>query len=367
MPKEVRIGVIGTGVGVRTHIPGFRSVEGAKILAISGSCQDRSEKFATELGIPTPYGDFHDLCESDQIDLVCVTSPTEFHCEHATFAISCGKHVLCEKPLALTMPEIESMARCSHGTEKICVVDHQLRFNPYIHKVRQILRKGDIGRPYFVRIHQQSTSFANRNAPWNWSFDVQHGGGVRLAMGSHFIDLLNYWFGKQCLNVRCALDSVVSKRYVDGIEKKVDVSGFFSASLAWAEGLDVQLSATAASCGTSRFDFSIFGEEGELHFDLDSKLRGALLPQNGVVQNIPVEGVLQEELSNKISFFAGTFRYFAPLLVRAVASDNRELIADASRFDDAIFTQRLLDAMLVSALKGRTVEISEGYKAGALL
>lgn len=366
MDRTVRIGIIGTGVGIRTLIPGFRSTERGEVLGIVGTSLGRAEEFAKAAGVPRAYGSFQELCDLKDIDLVCVASPTEFHFEHAMYAVEHGKHVLCEKPLALSMSDVKRLAAASHTTDRICLVDHQLRFNPYIKTIKSLLSAGEIGRPYFIRMHQQSTGFSDRNAAWNWSFEASRGGGVRLAMGSHFVDLLNFWFGKTCYLVNGSVDTVVpSRKYGNREEKIVDASGFFSASLSLGQGLQAQISATAASCGVSRFDVSVYGTEGEIHFDLEHKLQGAFLRERGAVREIAVEGVMPDEQTNKASFFAGTFKYFAPLLVESIMTGRRDSIRGASSFDDAVFTQIVLDAILKSALKGETVEIQKGYTPGA--
>ena len=366
MKKSIKIGIIGTGVGVRTHLPGFRLIEGAEVIAICGSSDERAKEFARRFNIPKAFGNYHELCELPELDLVCVASPNPYHYEQALCTMKNGKHLLCEKPLAMTMQEVKSLVDASHNTFNICVIDHQLRFNPYLQKVRKILRESGIGRPYFVRIHQQSTGFSDRNAQWNWSFDDKLGGGVRLAMASHLVDMLWYWFDMRCFHVRGAMDTIIKhRRDRSGEEREVHASGFFSASLSLEGGIDVQLSATAASCGVSRFDFSIYGDEGELHFDLDNKLKGVFLKNKGAIQNIEVQGVLKEEMENKISFFAGSFRYLAPALIKAIATNDTSLIAAAAKFQDAILTQQVLDAIRESAIKGRVVEITKGYTPGA--
>lgn len=366
MKQEIKIGIIGTGVGVRTLIPGFKTVKGTNIAAICGSSKERADEFAKRLGIPEAFGDYKELCELPDLDLICVASPNIYHYEQAICVMKRNKHLLCEKPLTMTMKETESLVQESHKTPNICAIDHQLRFNPYFQKIRSILIDNGIGKPYFVRIHQQSTGFSDRNTPWNWSFDEKLGGGVRLAMASHLTDLLWFWFGKKCLNVRGAMDSVVRHRKdLTGKDTEVRASNFFSAGLALDGGIDVQLSATAASCGIGRFDVSIYGDEGELYFDLENKLKGAFLKKRCTVQNIDVQGVMKEEIENKISFFSGTFQYFAPLLSKAIMTNDFSYIDTAAKFDDAIPTQQVLDAIRDSTMNGNVIKLAEGYKPGA--
>jgi predicted dehydrogenase len=268
--------------------------------------------------------------------------------------------VLCEKPLAMNLQETSALITIARERPRqLSLINHQLRFNPYIVKVREMIADGAIGRPYFLRMHQQSTSFADRQAPWNWSFDSDQGGGVRLAIGSHLIDLLHYWFRVGVIAVQGAMDPVVrERRGLDGVVTTVKASGFFSASLELESGMSVHLSATAASCGQPAFDFDLYGEEGELHFDLTRKLRGAFLSNRGAVEPIAVNGVTERERDNKVSIFSGSFMYFAPEIVKSLESSDWSDLEAAARFVDAYKVQVVLDALAASANDGALHRLS---------
>jgi predicted dehydrogenase len=355
----IRVGIIGTGVGLRTHLPNFRELDDVDVVAVAGSSADRTRSVANSHGIKYAL-DARALCELPEIDLVCVTSPNPYHRVHAEEALIAGKHVLCEKPLAMDMRETcELIALAASRPTQLSLINHQLRFNPYLKKVKDMIADGAIGRPYYIRVHQQSTAFADRQAPWNWNFDSQQGGGVRLAMGSHQIDLVHYWLGETAIAVQGAMDPVVhQRRLVDDTVTDVKASGFFSASLEFESGINVHLFATAASCGQSRFDFSLYGEEGELHFDLSHKLRGAFLSNRGVVEPIAVTGVTDRERRNEVSIFSGSFAYFAPAIVSAIRSNDWSCLEPAARFADSYKIQIVLDALAWAANDGTMHRLS---------
>lgn len=365
--KEIiRIGIIGTGVGLRTHLPAFNRLQNVEVSAISGSSEYRAKEVSLEYNISNPMLDFRSLIDLPNLDLVCITSPNSFHFEQVSYAIEKKVNILCEKPLAISMSEIVQLIDLSKTTNKLTLINHQLRFNPYIRKVRDIIKSNLIGRPYFVKIHQQSTGFANRDTDWSWSFDEKAGGGVRFAMASHLVDLISFWFGNEFLTVRGAMDVVVPKRKTkNGKFKNISVSSFFSSSIAMKNNLDIQLSATAASCGISTFDFSIYGTHGELHFDLDSKLNAAFLKDFGKIKKIQVENVTNEELENKVSIFKGSFIYFAKSIVDAISKKDDSFIEGAAFFENAYNIQVVLDAIQTSALSGDVVVIKDGYMPGA--
>ncbi len=362
----ITVGIIGTGVGMRTHLPTFRELEGVDILAVAGSNPERTRWFAETHRIKYAM-DAHSLCVLPEIDLVCVTSPTPYHCAQAKEALLAGKHVLCEKPLAMDMRETsELIEKARDRPTQLSLINHQLRFNPYIKKTRELIAAGALGRPYYLRMHQQSSAFADRQAPWTWSFDSTQGGGVRLAIGSHQIDLLHYWFGETAIAVQCSMDPVIRERPgADGTVTEVRASGFFSASLELESGLSVHLSATAASCGRPAFDFSLYGEEGELHFDLTRKLRGAFLSARGALEPIEVAGIAENQGDKQASIFLGSFAYFAPAIVNAIRVGDWSGLEPAAKFSDAYKVQVVLDELVAAANDGTLHRLARSERGNA--
>lgn len=366
--EMINIGIIGTGIGLQMHLPNFRRTGKANILAVVGSNQQRSQEFATRYGIPRALGDYRKLCEFPDIDLVCVTAPNLYHYEYVSYALKQDKHVLAEKPLALNMEEIVRLNATARASSKLALINHQLRFNPYVRKVRDLLQSGAIGRPYFIRIHKQSSSFTNRDQPWSWLFEEKMGGGIRLAVASHLIDLLWFWLGcRKVYHVKGAMDVVVpERRDAAGKVRNVHVCSFVSTHISMENNLEVHLSVTAAAHGEPRFEASVYGTEGELHFDLTNKLTGAFSDQHGLSKLISVTAVTPEELNNNIPFIRGSFVYFAPRIVDAILDGNQSLVADAAKFEEAIPTQQVLDAIMEAAITGEQVKLcSEGHQAEA--
>lgn len=363
----VRIGIIGTGVGLRTLYPGFQRVPNARVIALVGSSPERALGFAEKHAIPYTCKDYRELIDRGDIDLVCVASPNVHHYEAVLYALQSGRHVLAEKPLAMTLDETIALRDAARESGKIAIVDHQLRFNPYLQRIRDLILGGNVGRPYFIRVHQQSTGFSDPKATWSWSFDDELGGGVRLAMGSHLIDLLRFWIGSRTIySVLGNMDVGIAERNdLSGRKREVGVSSFVSALVACEGNMTVSLTATAAALGEARFDVSVYGTEGELHFDLAKKLSGTFASERGKTATIHVDGVTVEEQENKVSIFKGSFVYLAPLLIQAIQTSNLSVLDDASTFEDALQTQVMLDALRKSAASGETIQIESGYACNA--
>lgn len=368
MKSKIKIGIIGTGVGIRTHFNVFKSIEQASVIGIVGSSFERAKEFANEYEIEKPYRNYKDLCNDKSIDLVCITSPNLHHYEEVKYAIKKNKNLLVEKPFVMSFAQNEELIKLSLDYPKLCLVNHQLRFNPYIHKVKELLTSDKLGRIYHIKIHQQGTGFSNRNAKWIWSFDENKGGGVRLAMASHLIDLINFWLPKKRIfSVKGSMDSVVEKR-IDNYGKLTDVkaTSFFSADISMEDKLNVQLSATAAAFGSSLFNFSIYGTKGELQFDLKNKIIGSYL-DSSKLEEIEVKNVFQDERENKKSIFSGSFRYFAPEIIKSISENSKKYVLNAASFKDSLQTQIVLDLILQSAKTGNSVLLNNGFICNATI
>jgi predicted dehydrogenase len=267
------------------------------------------------------------------------------------------------------MAETQALADAVKEYPKLAVVDHQLRFNPYIRAIEMLLKNGDVGEPYFICLHQQSTAFSNREAKWNWSFDAEQGGGVLLAMGSHLVDLIWFWLGnRKVYSCDCSIDPVIPQRSDTlGSIREVKASSFFAAHLTLEPWCTAHLSATAAAVGESRFNVDIYGTDGEIHFDLKNKLRFSSRKAIGKTEAIQVAGVTDDERKNTVSIFKGSFVYFARRIVDAVMTGDLSHVADACMFSDAVKTQRILDALRESGVRGTKVRIEKGDSSRAVV
>lgn len=360
--SKVKIGIIGTGVGIRTHLKGFRLCDNTEIVAICGSSKSRSKEFAEKFSIPIACADYKELCNIDEIDLVCVTTPNRYHFSAVRYAMEKGKHIICEKPLSDNLSEVHEMANYAKKYSRIAVVDHQLRYNPYIKKIKEMIDNNEIGHIYSVKLNQQGSGFASTTADWCWSFDGKQGGGVRLAMASHFTDLIQYWFGnRKVINLNGFLNPVTKQRVDnEGNVHDVDASTICTAQLNLVDELCVQYYINAGAYAGSRFDISIFGDKGEIQYSLDNKISLYKRDDIGKRQIVGVSGVYEDELQNEVSIFSGSFRYFAPLIVKAIETGDISLISESANFEDAIYNLTILDAIKQSANKGEGVIFEKG-------
>lgn len=353
MLKSVKIGIIGTGVGIRTHLKGFRGLDGCEVVAISGSCIERSREFAEKYDIPKACADYKELCDIEDIDLVCICSPNKYHFDAVKYAMLKGKNIICEKPVSHITEEVNSLALVSQKAGTFVYVDHQLRFNPYMRKIREIVQKKLLGNIYLVRINQVGTGFSDYNLPWSWSFDGNEGGGVRLAMASHLNDLIQFWFdNRRVMSVSGNLNPIFKERVIDGKKRTVTGSTLCNAQIQLENELSIMYSINAGGFSTFKFEIDMAGDEGELHFDLVNKIVVYTLARKGEAQKVEVDGVFEDERENRASLFSGSFRYFAPLIIKKILGENVPELQDAATIEQAKYNCIILDAIKKSSNTG---------------
>src|SRR5919201_4850252 len=156
--KEVRIGIIGTGFARSTQIPGFKNCEGARLVAIASGHRKNAEEVAREFGFEDVEEDWRALVARDDIDLVSIVTPPVTHCEMALAALENGKAVLCEKPMAINADEARRMTERARDAGVLALIDHELRFLPGRIKLRELIRRGDIGKIKHVGLTFRSDS-----------------------------------------------------------------------------------------------------------------------------------------------------------------------------------------------------------------
>jgi len=353
MARRLRVGVIGTGVGIRTHLPGWRATGRADVLAVSGSSAERAAEVAAAHGIPIACATAEELCALPSLDLICVTSPNPLHLEHFRLALASGKHVLVEKPVALDATQLRAFTELPREPGQLVLVNHQLRFNPQLRALRDAIAAGELGEPFSVRIHQQDPGLFPADAPFSWNTDPVCG-GVRLAMGSHLVDLLAYLLqGRTVDSVSCVTQAVRPTRRPRGARQDRPAADVAFSALLRVGGTGALLSATAAAAAGVALDVDVLGDRGGAHFDLDTLLSVA---EGGRMTPRPASGVSEVEHIGGRSVFRTSFVHYAEAVVAALVDGDSSALGPACSLEDQVPTAHVLDAMAESARTGTTVE-----------
>jgi predicted dehydrogenase len=195
--KKIRLGVIGTGNFAEVcHLPGLASHPQAEVLALCGRTYERARLLADRFSICDVYTDYHELYRRDDIDAVTIATANVFHAEQAIIAFQHGKHVFCEKPLAVNVAEATEMLRAAEKSGKVHQVAFTFRYGQAVQELRRRVFAGDIGKPFYVRIQYDSWDGLPPGRKKGWrQKDVATEGGLLFDLGSHLFDIARFVLG----------------------------------------------------------------------------------------------------------------------------------------------------------------------------
>lgn len=197
-PDRIGIGIIGGGAFARSgQIPAFQHVPGVELLAVCNSHIDTAQATAREFGIPYAFSDHDEMLRLDGLDLVSIVTPPALHYPMVMAVLESRKHVLCEKPMAMNVEEAHAMYQQAVACGVIHSIDFELRFNPTRRKIKLLIDEGYIGalRHVTVRV-SASFNVTPESRRWDWWMQKSMGGGILGANGSHYIDMLRWYFGE---------------------------------------------------------------------------------------------------------------------------------------------------------------------------
>ena len=196
MTRKLRLGVIGTGAFARAcHLPGLASHPRAEVAMLCGRDAGRTNALAAEFGIAASTLDAAELCASDEIDAVTICTPNDTHGRLALLALAHGKHVFCEKPLALTVDEATAMVEAARARKVVHQVGFTFRHLFGIEELQRRVKDGDIGEPVVLRVHHQYFDGVKGGADVRWQHTLGIAGGVLRDSGSHLFDLARFILG----------------------------------------------------------------------------------------------------------------------------------------------------------------------------
>src|SRR5262245_42167795 len=199
----IRMVVSGTGaIAERAHIPALKTIEGLEIIALQSRTAEKAQRVAETLWPeaatqPAVYVDFDEMLHRERPDAVAVFTPNYLHCEFTLKALAAGAHVLCEKPMAMSVAEAGRMVAAAAAANRVLMVTMQRRYGGIESAIKRALEAGAIGRPYFIRAR------LSHGGPHSWAPDAkwfttpaQAGGGATLDLGVHIADLAIWYLGE---------------------------------------------------------------------------------------------------------------------------------------------------------------------------
>ena len=198
MTAEVGVGVVGLGfVGSGAHLPAFRKMAKADLVAVSDLNEAALKKKAKKHGVPSTYTDHREMLDDPRVDAVVVSVPTQHHASIAIDALKAGKHVICEMPLAATLEEVDQMLAAAKESGKILMPSLNFRFTPNYVKAKALIDAGELGKPTAIMYREwiPAADLAKQWPPGAWVWNLEETGGPLFTLSVWSIDLMRWLTG----------------------------------------------------------------------------------------------------------------------------------------------------------------------------
>lgn len=193
--RKLRWGILGAAnIAVGSVIPGLQQSELNEVAAIASRDEEKAKETADRLGIPQAYGSYEALLADDSIDAVYIPLPNHLHREWTIRAAEAGKHILCEKPLALNEQEASEMVQACEKAGVHLAEAFMYRHHPRYDQIRSIIESGEIGT---IRGIHSTFSFNNSSSSGNVRFRKEWGGGALYDIGCYSISAARLLLGKE--------------------------------------------------------------------------------------------------------------------------------------------------------------------------
>lgn len=210
--SEIGAAVIGSGFVGTVHIEALRRI-GVQVRGLLGSSVDRGAERAQRLGVARAYASLDELMADPAVDVVHVTSPNHLHFPQTKAILEGGRHVVCEKPLAMTSTETGELMRLAAASGRVAAVNFNLRFYPLNQHVRMVVRDGGLGNVRLIS-GRYFQDWLLMDTDWNWRLQPEQGGALRAVgdIGSHWLDLTSFITGLRVKSVMADLETFIRTR-----------------------------------------------------------------------------------------------------------------------------------------------------------
>ncbi len=335
-----RVGVIGLGLMGDVHVRGFNGHPDFQVVAVCDPNAETLARVADAQGITKRYADADALIAGEQLDILTIAAPPRYHAALAIAGFAKGWHVLCEKPMAMSLAEAEAMLAAAKDAQRVHILGHQSRYNPVRARIRDLIRHGYIGTPR----HAHYQAFAPGNAlteRWTWWSTRAEGGGMLGEYASHQIDLLRWYFGEVGYAEGRVETFARQRPDPDGRVREVTSDDYADVGLTLGSGVSARIVVSAAAGSRSGPRLELHGSAGSLILEPGDRLLGI----RGGAE--PEDLTVAEDRPSLIGW--GSNDTFTPAFQRlvealALSLPRNEKPPAAADFTDGVAIQRVLDA-----------------------
>ena len=275
-------GIIGCGDVARQHAGAIDAAEGAELRGVCDSMGDRAEAFASKNGVPSWYSDPRALLSSDDIHAVSICTPPGTHPEVAVAAAAEGKHILCEKPLAITEDGLDAMIGAAREHKvKLGVVLQRRTYSSYRH-AKEAIDSGRLGRIVMADVYHKGYKEQEYFdvAPWRGTWELAS--GWLMGSGVHTLDTLMWLAGP--------VESVYARYGV--YTHRIETEDVCVALLRFKNGAMGVMESSASAYGAFPLRIEVHGEKGSIGFENDVITRWGIVGEEEAVPSLDNDGSL---------------------------------------------------------------------------
>jgi predicted dehydrogenase len=329
--SKVQWGILSTAnIGVKRVIPAILAGERGSVAAIASRDAERARALAARFGVPRSYGSYQALLDDPSIEAVYNPLPNHLHVEWTVKALQAGKHVLCEKPIALNAAEAAAIVAAREASGKRVLEAFMVRFHPQWHRIRALVREGRIGT---VRAVQSAFLFPMLD-PRNVRNRLDYGGGALYDVGCYPIVTARYVFGTEPERAIALVDR----------DPESGVDNVTSGLLAFRGGGHLAFSCAMQLASYQRV--TILGTKGRIEVPLPFTP-----PKEHGCRIVIDSGAALDGSSAAVEDFAAVDQY--ALQCDSAAAVFRDEASQEFPIEDAIANMRVIDALYRSAASGQ--------------
>ena len=211
---KVKVGIIGSGFEADIHAASFKMAsEHAEVVAIASPTPGHASTLAKRYGIPRVFTDYRDMLHERDLEMVTIAAPNALHAQMTADCARAGKHVVCEKPLAMTMEQAEQMIHDTRNAGVLLLYAEELFFTPKYVKAKEMADDGAFGKIHLIK---QSEKHFGPHAEWFWDVNLC-GGGALMDLGCHGIAFCYWFLGRPAIqSIYCQLGTYVHTEKTQG-------------------------------------------------------------------------------------------------------------------------------------------------------
>ena len=379
---SLKVGLVGTGFIGPVHLEALRRIN-IHVKGVAEATPELSEAKAKELDLAVAYPSFDNMLADPEIDVVHLAVPNYLHYPYAKEALLAGKHVVCEKPLAMNTDQSAELVELAKQTKRVNAVNYNIRFYPMVQQVKSMVQNNELGDLFIIH-GSYLQDWLLFQTDWNWRLLSDIGGSPRAVgdIGSHWLDLIHFITGLKVSEVFAVFKTIYPIRKEptklletftgkmlkpeDYVERKADTEDYATVLLHYENGVPGVVTISQISSGRkNRLSFEINGSESSIAWNSERPNElwiGHRTEPNQVWLKDPA--LMSNEACSVVSYpgghnegFPDTFKQLYMKVYTYILKDDFSKESDFPTFETGHYEMKLIKAIEKSAKLQKWVKV----------